>query len=177
MLLGDCPQTTTHHSHLGRGRMSFFKGKCNYLENRYLSDCSSKRCPLTFIRISAFSLDMWFLHKVERGLSTQPSPGNKKTLVFTSIVCVSGVFKLSNWNFMSLFDWSAHTMIRFKEVPWSMVIPDALIVTRQTVSHFHTLIIKCLKQCITCITVLMYHLMYLRHDICQFFYTSIYHNI
>ena len=62
---------------------------------------------------------MWFLHKVERGLSTQPSPGNKKTLVLTTIVCVSGVFKLSSWNFMSWVDWSAHTMIRFKEVPWS----------------------------------------------------------
>ena len=35
----------------------------------------------------------------------------------------------------------------------SLVIPDALIVTKQTVSHFHTVIIKCLTQCIT---VLMY---------------------
>ena len=33
------------------------------------------------MRISAFSLDMWFLHKVERGLSTQPSPGNMSFVI------------------------------------------------------------------------------------------------
>ena len=29
---------------------------------------------VTFMRISAFSLEIWFLHKVDKGLSTQPSP-------------------------------------------------------------------------------------------------------
>ena len=49
------------------------------LSNHLLSDAKDHFfISLTFMRMSAFSLDMWFLHRVERGLSTQPSPEKGK---------------------------------------------------------------------------------------------------